>query len=82
MGARVVHVDTKGYGSALMGGIASARGTFVIMGDADDSYDFLAIKPFLDRLREGDDLVMGNRFKGGIRPGAMPPCIATLATRS
>jgi glycosyltransferase involved in cell wall biosynthesis len=73
MGARVVHVDAKGYGSALMGGIASARGTFVIMGDADDSYDFLAIKPFLDRLREGDELVMGNRFKGGIRPGAMPP---------
>ena len=73
MGARVVHVDAKGYGSALMGGIANARGTFVIMGDADDSYDFLAIKPFVDRLRAGDDLVMGNRFKGGIRPGAMPP---------
>jgi glycosyltransferase involved in cell wall biosynthesis len=73
MGARVVHVDAKGYGSALMGGIASARGTFVIMGDADDSYDWLAIKPFVDKLRAGDDLVMGNRFKGGIRPGAMPP---------
>jgi glycosyltransferase involved in cell wall biosynthesis len=73
MGARVVHVDAKGYGSALMGGFASARGTFVIMGDADDSYDWLAIKPFVDKLRAGDDLVMGNRFKGGIRPGAMPP---------
>jgi glycosyltransferase involved in cell wall biosynthesis len=73
MGARVVHVKARGYGSALMGGIASARGTFVIMGDADDSYDFLAIKPFLDKLRGGDDLVMGNRFKGGIKPGAMPP---------
>jgi hypothetical protein len=72
MGARVVHVEPKGYGNALMGGIAAARGQFVIMGDADDSYDFSAIRPFLVKLREGYDLVMGNRFRGGIRPGAMP----------
>jgi glycosyltransferase involved in cell wall biosynthesis len=72
MGARVVQVDLKGYGNALMGGISNARGTFIIMGDADDSYDFTAIGPFIDRLREGYDLVMGNRFRGGIRPGAMP----------
>ena len=73
LGARVVNVEAKGYGNALMGGILNARGTFVVMGDADDSYDFTAIGPFLDKLREGSDLVMGNRFKGGIRPGAMPP---------
>jgi len=72
MGARVVRVPIKGYGSALMGGISSARGKFTIIGDADDSYDFAAIRPFLDKLREGYDLVMGNRFKGGIKPGAMP----------
>jgi glycosyltransferase involved in cell wall biosynthesis len=73
LGARLVHVQTKGYGSALMGGIAAARGKYVIMGDADDSYDFTALTPFLDKLREGYDLVMGNRFQGGIQPGAMPP---------
>ena len=73
IGARVVHVDAKGYGNALRGGIASARGKYVIMGDADDSYDFSAIDPFVEKLREGFDLVMGNRFKGGIQPGAMPP---------
>jgi len=73
MGARVVPVDTRGYGSALMGGIAAARGTYIIMGDADDSYDFTALMPFLTQLRQGYDLVMGNRFKGGIKPGAMPP---------
>jgi hypothetical protein len=71
-GARVVLVSRKGYGSALQAGIAAARGTFVIMGDADDSYDFGQLGPFLDRLRAGDDLVLGNRFQGGIRPGAMP----------
>ncbi|MFO0966708.1 MAG: glycosyltransferase [Gemmataceae bacterium] len=71
-GARVVDVTEKGYGSALQGGIAAARGTYVIMGDADDSYDFTQLAPFLERLRQGDDLVMGNRFKGGIKPGAMP----------
>ena len=72
-GARVVHVSAKGYGNALMGGIASAKGTYVIMGDADDSYDFSNLGPFIARLREGYQLVMGNRFKGGIKPKAMPP---------
>ena len=71
LGARVVHVERKGYGSALMGGIAAARGRYVIMGDADDSYDFTAIMPFVEQLRAGNHLVMGNRFKGGIKPGAM-----------
>ena len=66
-------VETRGYGAALIGGIRAARGRFVIMGDADDSYDFSALEPFVEKLREGDDLVMGNRFQGGIRPGAMPP---------
>jgi glycosyltransferase involved in cell wall biosynthesis len=72
-GARVVDVAEKGYGAALGGGIASARGRFVIMGDADDSYDFSSLGGFLDRLRAGDQLVMGNRFRGGIAKGAMPP---------
>jgi hypothetical protein len=72
-GARVVPVGQRGYGSALQGGIAAARGQFVIMGDADDSYDFSNIKPFIERLRAGDELVMGNRFRGGIKRGAMPP---------
>jgi glycosyltransferase involved in cell wall biosynthesis len=72
LGAVVVHVPAKGYGSALQGGIAAARGRYVIMGDADDSYDFGAIGVFVAKLRQGYDLVMGNRFKGGIRPGAMP----------
>jgi hypothetical protein len=71
-GARVVAVAEPGYGNALMGGIAAARGRYVIMGDADDSYDFAALMPFVDRLRAGADLVMGNRFLGGIAPGAMP----------
>ena len=71
-GARVVHAERRGYGSALQTGIAAARGCFVIMGDADNSYDFSDLKLFIERLRAGDDLVMGNRFKGGIRPGAMP----------
>lgn len=72
-GARVVNIEEKGYGSALQGGCASAYGEYVIMGDADDSYDFLALMPFLEKLREGYELVMGNRFKGGIAKGAMPP---------
>jgi glycosyltransferase involved in cell wall biosynthesis len=72
-GAEVVPVAARGYGAALMGGIRAARGRYVIMADADDSYDFTALMPFLERLREGYDLVMGNRFLGGIRPGAMPP---------
>jgi glycosyltransferase involved in cell wall biosynthesis len=71
-GARVVDVAAKGYGSALMGGIRAARGRFVIMGDADDSYDFVNLMPFVEQLREGHDLVMGNRFRGGIKPNAMP----------
>jgi glycosyltransferase involved in cell wall biosynthesis len=71
-GARVVHVADQGYGSALMAGIKAARGRFVIMADADDSYDLAALMPFLSRLRDGADLVMGNRFRGGIAPGAMP----------
>lgn len=71
-GARVVGVPDKGYGAALKGGIAAARGRFVIMGDADDSYDFSALAPFVAALRDGGELVMGNRFKGGIADGAMP----------
>lgn len=71
-GARVIDVPTRGYGAALRAGIADARGRFVIMGDADDSYDFTALGPFLDELRAGADLVVGNRFKGGIEKGAMP----------
>lgn len=73
MGARVVHVEARGYGNALMGGIAASRGTYIIIGDADDSYDFTSLAPFVEKLREGYDLVMGNRFQGGIMPGAMPP---------
>lgn len=72
LGARVVHVAEKGYGSALRGGIAAARGRFVVMGDADDSYDFSALEAFVRELRAGHALVMGNRFQGGIAPGAMP----------
>ena len=73
MGARVVPVAAKGYGSALMGGIIAARGVYIIMGDADDSYNFSNLGFFVNKLREGFDLVMGNRFQGGIKPGAMPP---------
>ncbi len=72
-GAHVITVPDQGYGNAVLGGIAVAQGQFVIMGDADDSYDFTALMPFLDRLRAGAELVIGNRFKGGIAPGAMPP---------
>lgn len=72
MGATVVHETRKGYGAALKAGIASARGQYVIMGDCDDSYDFLSLGPFIEKLRQGFDLVMGNRFQGGIAPGAMP----------
>ncbi len=72
LGARLVEVGERGYGSALHGGIQAARGRYVIMGDADDSYDFSDLAPFLRRLRAGDALVMGNRFQGGILPGAMP----------
>ena len=71
-GARVVHATTKGYGNALREGIEQAKGEFIIMGDADDSYDFSQVPRFIARWRDGYELVMGNRFKGGIQPGAMP----------
>ncbi|RAR75334.1 glycosyltransferase family 2 protein [Flavobacterium aciduliphilum] len=71
-GARVVTVSEKGYGSALKGGFENALGTYIIMGDADDSYDFSQLNPFIEKLREGYDVVIGNRFKGGIEKGAMP----------
>jgi len=72
-GARLIRVAERGYGAALRAGIASARGPFIIMGDADDSYDFTDVPRFVEKLREGNDMVMGNRFSGGIKPGAMPP---------
>lgn len=71
-GARVVAIAVKGYGNALRGGIAAAQGRFILMGDADGSYDFSHLPRFVERLRAGADLVMGNRFLGGIEPGAMP----------
>jgi hypothetical protein len=71
-GARVVPVPERGYGAALIGGITAARGRYIIMGDADNTYDLAALDPFVARLRGGADLVMGNRFQGGIAPGAMP----------
>lgn len=71
-GARVVAIPDRGYGAALMGGIEHARGRYVIMGDADDSYDFEHLEGFVEKLRAGVPLVMGNRFAGGIDPGAMP----------
>ncbi|MBX3709022.1 MAG: glycosyltransferase family 2 protein [Gammaproteobacteria bacterium] len=72
LGARVISVPIRGYGAALKSGMQMAYGRYIIMGDADDSYDFLNLKPFLNKLREGYDLVMGNRFRGGIEKGAMP----------
>jgi glycosyltransferase involved in cell wall biosynthesis len=71
-GARVVQVATRGYGAALIAGIENARGRFIIMGDADGSYDFSRLDGYVERLRAGAELVMGNRFEGGIAPGAMP----------
>ena len=71
-GARLVSVAAKGYGNALRGGFAAARGRYILMGDADGSYDFGHIPRFCERLRAGADLVMGNRFAGGVQPGAMP----------
>lgn len=73
LGARVVNVPVKGYGAALAAGIAHAKGRFVIIGDSDASYDFSNLDPFVEELRKGADLVMGNRFKGGIEKNAMPP---------
>ena len=72
-GARLIDIEAKGYGSALRGGIAAARGRFIIMADSDNSYDFGDIPTFVEKLRAGADLVMGNRFLGGIKPKAMPP---------
>lgn len=72
-GARVVDVPQRGYGAALMAGIQAAHGRFIVMGDADQSYDFSRLDGFIARLREGAQVVMGNRFMGGIEPGAMPP---------
>jgi len=72
LGARVVHVPIRGYGAALQRGIEEAKGEYVIMGDSDDSYDFSDLMPYVEQLRAGYDLVMGNRFKGGIAKGAMP----------
>jgi glycosyltransferase involved in cell wall biosynthesis len=71
-GARVIRVPERGYGAALRAGIAGSRGSFIIMGDADDSYDFSDVPRFVEKLREGNQLVIGNRFRGGIKPGAMP----------
>src|ERR1700758_479797 len=71
-GARIVHVEQRGYGNALKGGIQAAHGSYVLMADSDDSYDFTHIPRFVEELRKGSDLVMGNRFLGGIREGAMP----------
>lgn len=73
MDTRVAMVEQRGYGAAILGGISIARGKYIIMGDSDESYDFSALMPLLEKLREGYDLVMGNRFKGKINPGAMRP---------
>jgi glycosyltransferase involved in cell wall biosynthesis len=72
LGARVVRVEARGYGSALRAGISAARGVFIVMGDADDSYDFSDVPRFVEKWRQGNDVVMGNRFRGEIKPGAMP----------
>jgi len=72
LGACVVRVEARGYGSALRAGIAAARGAFIVMGDADDSYDFSEVPRFVQKWRQGNDVVMGNRFRGQIKPGAMP----------
>ena len=72
-GARVVAIEERGYGAALLGGIAAARGRWVVMGDADESYDFASLDAFVERLAGGAQLVMGNRFAGGIDAQAMPP---------
>src|SRR5712671_8036601 len=71
-GARVVSQPVRGYGAALQAGIEAARGRFIVMADADDSYDWSAIDPLVLKLQQGYDLVVGNRFRGGIQPGAMP----------
>ena len=70
-GARVVHQPVRGYGSAYLAGIGAAQGKYIIMGDADDTYDFSNLEPFITALRNGFDFVIGSRFQGNIRPGAM-----------
>jgi hypothetical protein len=80
--ARVVTIPMRGYGSTLLGGIHSARGRYVIMGDSDDSYDFSDLDTFLMKLREGYHLVMGNRFRGGISPERCRCCTGFLEIRS
>ena len=72
LGARIVHIEKRGYGAALIGGINEANGKYIIMGDCDGSYDFSMLDKFLEKLREGYSLVVGNRFRGGIESGAMP----------
>ena len=72
LGARVIHAEQKGYGAALQAGIRASCGQFIVMGDADDSYDFTEVPRFVEAWRKGYDVVMGNRFKGEIKPGAMP----------
>lgn len=72
LGARVIYAPEKGYGAALLAGMQAARYSYIIMADCDDSYNFLEIKPFYDKLAEGYEVVIGNRFQGGIEPGAMP----------
>lgn len=72
LGARVISIPIRGYGAALYVAISAARGRYCIMGDSDDSYDFESLDGFVCKLREGYDIVIGNRFKGGIKPGAMP----------
>jgi glycosyltransferase involved in cell wall biosynthesis len=72
LGARVVHAEQKGYGAALQAGITASHGAFIVMGDADDSYDFAEVPRFVEAWHKGNDVVMGNRFKGEIKPGAMP----------
>jgi hypothetical protein len=72
LGARVARAEARGYGSALRAGIAAAQGAFIVMGDADDSYDFSEVPRFVEKWRQGNDVVMGNRFRGEIKPGAMP----------
>ncbi len=73
LGARVIHQPVRGYGAALQAGIEASRGRYCIMGDSDDSYDWSSLEPFIEKLRDGHDLVMGTRLKGRIMPGAMPP---------
>jgi len=82
LGARVVEVAERGYGSALLAGIGAARGRYIVMGDSDDSYDFSALGPYIRKLRQGCELVMGTAFSGRSNQVPCRHCIATLAIRS